>query len=323
MKLSHRSGFTIIELLVAIGVISILMALMLPAVQTAREAARNLQCKNNLKQIGIGCLNHVSVHGHYPTGGWGWNWSGDPDRGYGKRQPGGLFFNILPYVELKHLRDLGLNNNQRGRTSTSQTAIAIYNCPSRRPAILYPHSLAPSAYIINIDPAQLIARCDYAACAGDVWTGTNTGPPSYSDGDAWDEDKWWQQIGSGKTQTGIVFLRSTIKPVEIKDGASHTYLVGERNVSVSSYYTGTAWDDDETWSMGYDVDVNRWTSYDEVLCTPQRDGEETMAINFGSAHPLTFNMLFCDGSVQSISYDIDEESHARLGNRKDGLTVEM
>src|SRR3989304_2396073 len=150
MKSFNRRGFTLVELLVVIGVIGMLIGLLMPAVQMAREAGRNLQCKNNLKQIGLGCQSHVSAQGYYPTGGWGWGWCGDPDRGYGKRQPGGLFFNILPYIELKPTHDMGLNNNQKGRSLNAQTPVATYNSPTRRPSILFPHVPARTLFL-NID----------------------------------------------------------------------------------------------------------------------------------------------------------------------------
>src|SRR3989304_8096603 len=95
-----RSGFTLVELLVVIAIMGILVALLLPAIQSTREVARRLQCSNNLKQMGMGCLSHLNEQGHFPSGGWGWAWSGDPDRGFRGRQPGGWLFNILPYIEM-------------------------------------------------------------------------------------------------------------------------------------------------------------------------------------------------------------------------------
>src|SRR4051794_35365921 len=86
---SFARAFTLVELLVVIAIIGILIALLLPAVQAAREAARRSQCENNLKQIGLAAHVHMDTQKYLPTGGWGWQWIGDPDRGYGMRQPGG------------------------------------------------------------------------------------------------------------------------------------------------------------------------------------------------------------------------------------------
>ena len=103
----RQRGFTLVELLVVITIIANLVALLLPAVQAAREAARRLQCTNNLKQIGIACLNHDALQGHLPTGGWPGGWVGDPDRGFDQRQPGSWLYNILPYMEMSGLHNQG------------------------------------------------------------------------------------------------------------------------------------------------------------------------------------------------------------------------
>src|SRR5262249_22963987 len=101
-------GFTLVELLVVIAIIGILVALLLPAVQAAREAARRAQCINNLKQSALGFQMHHDVHKHFPSVGWGWAWIGDPNMGYGKGQPGGWHFNILPYIEESAIHDMAL-----------------------------------------------------------------------------------------------------------------------------------------------------------------------------------------------------------------------
>ena len=100
------AAFTLVELLVVIAIIGILIALLLPAVQAAREAARRMQCTNNLKHMALAALNHENTVKHFPSGGWGFNWVGDPDRGFDRGQPGGFFYNILPFMEWKGIHDM-------------------------------------------------------------------------------------------------------------------------------------------------------------------------------------------------------------------------
>ena len=78
----YRRAFTLVELLVVITIIGIIMGLSLPALNAARESARVLQCKNHLKQLGTGCWTHNSEQLTLPTGGWGWQFAGDPARGF-------------------------------------------------------------------------------------------------------------------------------------------------------------------------------------------------------------------------------------------------
>ena len=81
LRVKQSAAFTLVELLVVIAILGILMGLLIPAVNSARDAMRRTQCKNNLRQIGVACQAHVSKYGYFPSAGWGSMWTGDPDRG--------------------------------------------------------------------------------------------------------------------------------------------------------------------------------------------------------------------------------------------------
>src|SRR5436190_2537099 len=164
-------GFTLVELLVVIAIIGILIALLLPAIQAAREAARRSQCKNNLKQLGLAAQAHLSAQKYFPTGGWGWNWVGDPDRGYNTNQPGGWAYSLLAFIEGGTIRNIGKglppgngNGNKYYALAQMQTqALPVFVCPSRRGITIGPIG---DNRIWNVDltlSAQIgAARSDYA-----------------------------------------------------------------------------------------------------------------------------------------------------------------
>ena len=162
------SGFTLVELLVVIAIIGILVSLLLPAVQSAREAARRVQCFNQLRQLGLSCMTHYDAHQFYPSGGWGWQWIGDPNLGVGNTQPGGWMFSMLPFIEQQSIYDLqlGLPEGPQRRAAASrmlQIPIPLTYCPSRRPPAIYPTSLPTPKYA---DATTKVVKSDYAMNGG-------------------------------------------------------------------------------------------------------------------------------------------------------------
>jgi len=319
---SARAGFTLVELLVVITIIGILIGLLLPAVQSVREAARRTQCKNNLHQMGRACLHHLEAQGHFPTGGWGWRWTGDADRGFGERQPAGWGYNILPFIEQEALHRLGFQGSEdqkkTERTQAAETPVAAYYCPSRRKAVVYPNDPSNNRYYYNANTPTVFGRCDYAINAGDQnCGGMHPGPSSLSQGDDPGFSTYtWPHVTV--TSNGISYLRSEITDGEIRDGASNTYLIGERYLSPDCYYSGKCGYDDQGWNLGYDIDINAWT------CRPPRQDRAGWhdAHAFGAPHANGWQVVLCDGSVHTMSFSIDPQTHRYLGVRNDMQSID-
>jgi type II secretory pathway pseudopilin PulG len=327
--------------LVVITIIGILVAMLLPAVQSARESARCAQCKNNVKQLALGCHQHVSLHGIFPTGGWDWEWAGDPARGFHGKQPGGWLYNILPYIEQQALHDMGLVDPADMKTCV-ETPVQIFLCPTRHPGV--GKATKRDNPYKNVTPKPVVAgKTDYAACGGSLPNYLGTGcniPGSYSAADSLNPAFNW---GSVYTESdGVIFRHSEVKPAQVLKGLTATYLIGERHMEASRYDGGTYCSNDQGWDQGYDFDSNRWTCgkfdiatgicNDDATYThvPQIDLHEDVGRTgnyceerFGSAHQAGFNMAMCDGSIHMISYAIDKNVHARLGSRKYTTPVDL
>ena len=164
-RAKSSQGFTLVELLVVIAIIGVLVALLLPAVQAAREAARNAQCKNNVKQIALAMINFESTHKKFPSGGWGFRWMGDPDRGVGKAQPGGWVYQAAPYFEAGNITSIGAglgDTREKYDALAEQRSVVIpsFNCPSRRSTV----RLESCEFCYNAGFPDLgDAKTDYAA----------------------------------------------------------------------------------------------------------------------------------------------------------------
>ena len=366
MSVARRSrvAFTLVELLVVITIIAILIALLLPAVQAAREAARRLQCSNHLKQMGLACLNHEQAQGFLPAGGWGNVWAGDPDRGFDRKQPGGWLFNILPYMEMQALHDVGKNGNSTtGDFDAAKvplikqvmcTPVATYYCPSRREPLLSKATGCGDYRIFanaGVPVPAYAAQSDYGGSVGDACAACANGQDAVSggqpliniyqqpggsfisslaNGDKASESTWTQYRGTYGKCLGVICIRSAFRLRDITDGASCTYLAGEKYVNPDNYASSSDMGDDQSWDQGCDFDGARLTgtwqnSADERcmwFCPRQDQPGVPEPYVFGSAHPNSCNMVFCDGSVQPIPYVIDPLVHAYLAGRNDGHVVD-
>lgn len=322
-----RRGFTLIELLVVIFIISLLLQMLLPAIESSRESARRASCLNKLKQVGLAALAHESALGHFPAGGWGYLYVGDPNRGTGRDQPGGWIYNTLPYLEQKELHDLGSGLTPEKRMDAAEimlaTHVPIFNCPSRPRSKPLLFDNEPRQYG-NYRPPEKVGKADYAGNGGDYWTSDtaeeNEGPPDYAAADAaaGDNAEFWIDTS---TATGIFYQRSVTKIPEVTDGLSNTYLIGEKHLDSANYRHITTSGDDQCMYVGFDADIVRWASlheeHDDLV--PMQDAKHiTNDEGFGSAHPGGCHFAFCDGSVRLISYAVDPLVHRNQANRHDG-----
>ena len=316
-------GFTLVELLVVITIIGILIALLLPAVQSAREAARRAQCSNNLKQLSLAFLLHEQQQGFFPHCGWGNTWIGVAGRGFGKKQPGGWGYNILPFMEQEAVHQLGMDLSGQELLDAGkqrvQTPLAVHYCPSRRRVGIYPYphgeTVKPTEHYV-ITQGMLIAKNDYAVnFSDDSWpTWPDGQPQTLADVD--DNPNFrWPDISD---QTGISHVVSQIRVADVRDGTSNTYMLGEKYLDATGYTNGLCCGDDQTVYMGLNSDMVRKTNSPPLQ---DRAGHNNYTL-FGSAHSGGCNFSMCDGSVRIISYAIDPDIHRWLGNRRDGKAID-
>ena len=286
-----------------ITIIGILIALLLPAVQAAREAARKTQCCNHLKQIGLALHNYHATHGVFPPGCVPHQWS--------------FKAMLLPYIEQTATYasiDFANNTNSSGRysclvevarivaehsgTNPLGTFIPVFSCPSDPRQICF-YEYGP--------PYDRLGLGNYLGVAGDEVPVLSEGVPQYPP---------WHSSYDPSTippiKNGMLSFNSDIHVADVRDGTSNTMMVGERGIS-------------KDWNYGWNI----CAGYEGDSFIPAgagfSPGEPTGGVNdthFWSYHPGGGHFLFADGSVHFLSYSIDFNNYKALATRDRGEVIE-
>lgn len=299
----QRKGFTLVELLVVIAIIGILIALLLPAVQAAREAARRMSCTNNLKQIGIALHNYHDTHKKLPIGWMGFNSSGQADF---VGNPGWAWSTrILPFMEQQSLYDglIDMNRpvadpaNDRGRVAVVSTFI----CPSDVGNDVFDLKDAIDEETEGANVITKLAKSNYPGVFGtqDIHAVCEQGEPGYN----------------GCQGNGIFHLNRSLAFRDITDGLSNTFLVGERwSKWVYSTWTGVV-------PGGWHAPARVVAIASDEFPPNSEENVEHQTHNFSSYHPAGTNFLLSDGHVQMITETIDLSVYAALCTRAGGEPI--
>jgi prepilin-type N-terminal cleavage/methylation domain-containing protein/prepilin-type processing-associated H-X9-DG protein len=290
----EKYGFTLIELLVVMAVIGVLLALLLPAVQAAREAARRMQCRNNLKQIGLALHNYHDRSGSLPpptvvdwnqpepTGWWAWN------------------VRVLPELDQPALyQHLNLNEDAfsmcNGNKPFTSQKLAVLLCPSD------PNNSRVYESTEFCSGGEAYAMTNYLGCRGSVRvTMDATGWPLTG------------LPGNG----AFPDVNRVVGFAQIVDGTSQTILVGERPTDPAAYW---GW-----WAVGLGIDDHGLGDYvldvAEGLFAGDLNARQDL-LHYWSAHSGGAHFVLCDGSVRFLSYSIDRKTFLALGSRDGGEVI--
>ena len=307
----HR-GFTLVELLVVIAIIGILVALLLPAIQSSREAARNIQCRNHLKQLGLAAHNYHTAHRKFP--GWGGEYLGgnteslmlvsrvngyqhSPDRRVGVS----WIAQSMPHMEGAAETDIVTNwREEQGNPvdlpnvrAAVQTPVPGLYCPTRRAALAYPLLYEYGTFFGTVG-----GRTDYAMNGG----------PSFI------------------VSPGVWIAGKKVGAKDITDGLSNTLFIGEKIMQSDYIETGGDFGDFAPfWGRtGFDRfgELNSYVR--QAMDAPSRDRPGNCGgacHSFGSAHVSTWNVVLGDGSVRSLDYNMENAVFRLLAGTQDGIPV--
>ena len=336
-----RTGFTLVELLVVIAIIGVLIALLLPAVQFARESARRMHCSNNLRQMGEAVHLHHDALKILPHAGNHWKcapmYNPDGTVLVGERQWAGHFFQILPFLEENNVHSGATKQLPLDRSVAAVSAvIKAYYCPTRR------RPRANAAYAADYGPEGWNGslwkfgttgvryphgQSDYCSAL------VNPNSSNYSAGiDTQQFPQFYVPTGnnfidrSGAIVRIILETNPRMTPPEIRrgtigmegivDGTSNVILFGEKRLSLQTLGANPG-NDNEGYSAGWDQDVIA-NATKKPLPDLKVGALALPDMRFGSSHPDGFNLLLCDGSVRFLSYTVDQLTFHRFGYRNDG-----
>jgi prepilin-type N-terminal cleavage/methylation domain-containing protein len=317
MQAPVRRAFTLVELLVVVTVIGVLMALLLPAVQVAREAARRSQCGNQVKQIGLALHHYAQSHSVFPPGcvvSVGTYpefdpWTEASVAGPGRHGTSWLLM-ILPYLEQANLyHDWNFAANVTGNAAIAQTDVAGFYCPSRR------SGLGSGDSKRMLSTKWVGGGADYGGCLG-------SGNGWYNDtvGHRFTDSPTVVQQWYNRMVIGIFSPNSATGFMAIRDGTSSTIMTGEMQRLDGSVTQRRSQDG---WALG-GVATLFTTAVHETSGTYQTGGLNN---NFfespGSDHPGGAHFGTADGAVHFINDDVDKQVFFRLGAMADGQVAQV